>query len=73
MSVLGNIVWLVFGGFLTGLGYIFSGLAICLTVVGIPFGLRAVKMGVEIMVPFGKELKDLPEANSPLRLVFNVI
>ena len=38
MSVLGNIIWLVFGGFVTGLGYILGGLVLCLTIIGIPFG-----------------------------------
>ncbi len=73
MSLLGNIIWLVFGGVISGILYMFSGLALCLTIVGIPFGLRSIKMGIEIMMPFGKELRELPEANSPLRLIFNVI
>ncbi|HWE30786.1 MAG TPA: YccF domain-containing protein, partial [Polyangia bacterium] len=38
MSLLGNLLWLVFGGLLSGLGYILSGLLLCLTIVGIPFG-----------------------------------
>ncbi|MEL6545316.1 MAG: YccF domain-containing protein [Myxococcota bacterium] len=73
MSLLGNLIWIVFGGLISAVAYILSGLLICLTVVGIPFGLRSIKMGFEILAPFGKELKDLPAANSPLRLVFNVI
>ena len=36
MSLIGNIVWLIFGGFLSALGYIVSGLLLCLTIVGIP-------------------------------------
>lgn len=73
MSLLGNLIWLVFGGLLSGLLYLLSGLLLCLTVVGLPFGLRSMKMGLEILMPFGKELKELPDPNSPLRLVFNVI
>lgn len=73
MSLLGNIVWLVFGGLISGVLYMIAGLGLCLTLVGIPWGLRQMKMGLEIMMPFGKELRELPEANSPLRLVFNVI
>ncbi|MFV1949667.1 MAG: YccF domain-containing protein, partial [Anaerolineales bacterium] len=34
MSVFGNIIWLIFGGFLAGLGYIIGGIALCLTIVG---------------------------------------
>ncbi|HEY9618530.1 MAG TPA: YccF domain-containing protein, partial [Microcoleaceae cyanobacterium] len=35
MSLLGNIIWLVFGGLMSGLGYIIGGLSICLTIIGI--------------------------------------
>ena len=42
MSVLGNVLWLIFGGIFPGLGYMFGGLALCLTIVGIPFGVRII-------------------------------
>jgi len=73
MNLLGNIVWLVFGGLISGFLYVISGLLLCLTIVGIPFGLRTIKMGLEVVMPFGKELRELPSANSPLRLVLNVL
>jgi uncharacterized membrane protein YccF (DUF307 family) len=73
MSLAGNIIWLVFGGFLTGLGYILGGLGICLTVIGIPFGLQAIKLGIASLTPFGKEIVEVEDADSPLRLIFNVI
>ncbi|NJO51326.1 MAG: YccF domain-containing protein [Leptolyngbyaceae cyanobacterium RM2_2_4] len=73
MSLAGNIIWLVFGGFLTGLGYILGGLGICLTIIGIPFGLQAVKLGIASLTPFGKEIVEVEDADSPLRLIFNII
>lgn len=73
MSLLGNIIWLVFGGFLTGLGYILGGLGICLTIVGIPFGLQVIKLGVATFTPFGKEVVVARSADSLLSLVLNVI
>lgn len=73
MSFLGNIIWLIAGGFLTGLGYIVGGLALCLTIIGIPFGVQAIKLGLATMTPFGKRIIEGPNANSPLRLVFNLI
>lgn len=73
MGVIGNILWFVLGGFLMGLAYMVSGLALCLTIVGIPFGLRTIKLGLEVMLPFGKDVKEIEGANSPLRLVFNVL
>jgi len=45
MSLLGNIIWLIFGGFITGMGYILGGLLVCITIVGIPFGIQAIKLG----------------------------
>jgi uncharacterized membrane protein YccF (DUF307 family) len=73
MSLLGNIFWLIFGGLLSGLGYIVAGFALCLTIVGIPFGLMSIRIGIATFAPFGKEVVERHDANSPLRVVFNII
>ncbi len=73
MSTLGNVAWLVFGGLLAALGYIIGGLLICLTIVGIPFGLQSMKIGIATLAPFGKEVVEAKEANSTLRIVFNIL
>lgn len=73
MSFLGNILWLICGGFLAGCGYIFAGLVLCLTVVGIPFGLMAIRIGLATFAPFGKRVVERPDANSTLRIVFNIL
>ena len=73
MSLLGNILWLVFGGFIAGVGYIIGGLLFCLTIIGIPFGVQTMKIGVATLTPFGKEIVELENANSTTRLVLNVI
>ncbi|SMF95250.1 Uncharacterized membrane protein YccF, DUF307 family [Methylomagnum ishizawai] len=73
MSLLGNLLWLLFGGFIAGLGYLLGGLALCLTVVGIPFGLQSIKLGLAVFAPFGKDVVELPDANSVLRVVFNLL
>lgn len=73
LNLLGNILWLIFGGFIAGVAYILAGLATCLTIVGIPFGIQAMKLGVAMFWPFGKEVRTLPDADSPLRIVLNVI
>ncbi len=72
MSLLGNILWLIFGGFLSGMGYILGGLAICFTIVGIPFGLQAIKIGIATMAPFGKENKSVG-GDGFFILIFNLI
>jgi uncharacterized membrane protein YccF (DUF307 family) len=73
MSLLGNIIWLIFGGFLAGIGYIFGGILACLTIIGIPFGQQAIKLGVATMTPFGREIVPTPEAGSTLNMILNII
>jgi uncharacterized membrane protein YccF (DUF307 family) len=73
MSFLGNLVWLIFGGLLTGLGYILGGLAMCITIVGIPFGLQSINLGMATFAPFGKEVVPEPHGDGLLRMVFDVI
>lgn len=73
MSVLGNIIWLIFGGFLAGMGYIIGGIALCLTIVGIPFGLQTIKIGLATFAPFGREVKEFENANSVGSTIFNMI
>ena len=41
MSFLGNLIWLIFGGFLVFVEYMVAGFLLCLTIIGIPFGLQA--------------------------------
>jgi uncharacterized membrane protein YccF (DUF307 family) len=55
MSLIGNIIWLIFGGFMGGIGYIIGGLSTCMTIIGIPFGIETIKVGVATFTPFGKD------------------
>ena len=73
MRLIGNIIWLIFGGFLSGLGYIFGGLLLCLTIIGIPFGLANIRLGFATFAPFGKELVTDPDADGCLKTVMNVL
>jgi uncharacterized membrane protein YccF (DUF307 family) len=73
LSLLGNLVWLICGGLLSGLAYMFVGVVLCLTIIGIPFGVQAFKIGIATLAPFGKRVVELPHANSTLRVVFNVL
>ena len=73
MSLLGNIIWLIFGGFVSGLGYIIGGLALCATIIGIPFGLQTIKIGIVTMAPFGKENVVTPDSGSVINMTLNVI
>jgi len=73
MSCLGNLVWLIFGGLVAAIGYMLGGLILCLTIIGIPFGVQSIRLGIASLAPFGKELVEAEDANNPLNLIFNII
>ena len=56
MSLLGNILWIIFGGWLSALGWLIAGLLWCITVVGIPVGVQCFKLATLSLDPFGKEV-----------------
>ena len=74
MNTLGNIFWLLFGGIVTGLMYYVAGALLCVTIIGIPFGLQLFKIGSYAFWPFGKELGDKPEyTGGCLSIGFNIL
>ncbi len=73
MSVLGNIIWLIFGGLIAGIGYILGGLLLCVTIIGIPFGLQAIQFGFTVFTPFGKTTLPKDGGDGCLPMVFNII
>lgn len=56
MKFLGNIIWLILGGIVVALLYYIFGLVMCVTIIGIPFGVQLFKMAVSSVFPFGKEI-----------------
>lgn len=73
MSLLGNIIWIIFGGLVAAIGYFLGGLLMCITIIGIPFGLQSFKLAFAVLTPFGREIREVEDANSPLRVIFNII
>ena len=74
MNFLGNLVWLIMGGLLTALMYWTAGLIMCITIIGIPFGVQLLKIGSLSLWPFGHDLQ--PKADSAtgcLQVAFNVL
>ena len=57
MRVIGNIIWFVFGGFFMGLSWGLLGILLCITIVGIPFGVQCFKMVKLTFAPFGKDVR----------------
>ena len=73
MSVLGNIIWLVFGGFFMALEYLVSGFLLCCTIIGIPFGLQVFKIGLVALLPFSQITVVEEGSRSCLEIIMNVI
>ncbi|MCT4613836.1 MAG: YccF domain-containing protein [Marinifilaceae bacterium] len=73
MSILGNIIWVVFGGLIIFVEYILAGIALCCTIVGIPFGIKVFQLSVLALVPFGQEVVPAPQSSGCLSLILNII
>ena len=73
MKFIGNIIWVVFGGLLISLGYLFGGLVLCLTIVGIPFGVQIMRLGMFALWPFGGEVQPKANATGCLQIIMNVL
>jgi len=72
MRLILNILWVVLGGgFIIALEYLIGGLLLCLTVVGIPFGLQCFKLAGLGLLPFGKDISDAP-GGSAVGCILNV-
>lgn len=73
MNLLLNILWMICGGLAIAVEYFLSSLAMMVTIVGIPFGLQTLKLGVLTLLPFGKEVRSSSTSNGCLSFVMNVI
>ena len=73
MKFLGNIIWLIFGGFVTGIEYIIASVLLMITIIGIPFGLQTLKLALVAFWPFGTQVENGGNANGCLSLIMNVI
>ena len=73
MKILGNIFWLILGGILTSIEYFISGLIMCITIIGIPFGIQAFKLGVLALWPFGAVITTKPEAGGCINILMNIL
>lgn len=56
MNLILNIIWLALGGIPLFIGYILLGLLLCITIIGIPFGVAVINIGVSLLTPFGKSI-----------------
>ncbi len=73
MSIFLNILWFILGGFLVSLAYILGGILLCITIIGIPFGIQCFKLSILGMAPFGKEIRETEPPGGALAVIMNII
>ena len=73
MKTLGNIIWIVFGGLHIALEYFIAGLILMITIIGIPFGLQSLKLGMLAIWPFGTKVKWRESQPGCLSIFMNVL
>lgn len=73
MNVLLNLLWFLLGGWLIAAEYLFASLLLMLTIIGIPFGIQTLKLGMVALWPFGQEIKTTASDGGCLSILMNVI
>ena len=73
MSPLLNILWFILGGFLVFILYLLGGLILCLTVIGIPFGVACFKLSILAAAPFGKTVREKQPPGGVWSVLLNIV
>jgi len=72
VRTIGNILWLILAGLWLAIGYFVGGLILCITIIGIPFGIQAFKMAGFALWPFGRTVVRSPQGGC-LEIGFNIL
>ncbi len=76
MSILMNILWIILGGLFVFLGYFTAGIALCCTIVGIPWGIQCFKLSILALFPFGSEVTTRFPYSTPtsgINILLNIV
>jgi uncharacterized membrane protein YccF (DUF307 family) len=73
MKLLGNLVWLIFGGFIIALEYLVASLLLIITLIGIPFGVQTLKLSILALWPFGSKVTDSGNSGGCLSVLMNIL
>lgn len=71
MKTLGNVLWLIFGGFFYSIGLFLAGVLLCVTILFIPVGLQYFKLARFVLWPFGKKVTEVNP--SGFKKVINIL
>jgi uncharacterized membrane protein YccF (DUF307 family) len=73
MNLLGNIIWLIFGGIIIAIQYFIGSIVLMITIVGIPFGIQTLKLAALAIWPFGRYTVVHTRASGCLYILMNLI
>lgn len=73
MKLIGNLIWLIFGGIFIAIEYLVCSLVLIITIIGIPFGIQTLKLAGLALWPFGREVYSVPASSGCLSVIMNVI
>ena len=73
MNVVGNLIWLIFGGIIIAVEYFIGSIVLMLTIIGIPYGLQTLKMASLAIWPFGRDTRVHSRASGCLYIFMNIL
>lgn len=73
MNAIGNLLWIVLGGFLIFIFYLIGSIILMITIIGIPFGIHTLKMANLALFPFGREAVQTERSGGCLQIIMNII
>jgi len=74
VSAIGNTLWVILGGgAILFVLYLFGGVILCLTIIGIPFGVQCIKLSLLALLPFGKEVISTKSASGCVSTTLNIV
>jgi len=76
MSIIMNLLWIILGGLFVFLGYVVAGIALCLTIIGIPWGIQCFKLSILALFPFGSEVATRWPDSTPtsgINILLNIV
>jgi uncharacterized membrane protein YccF (DUF307 family) len=73
MNLLLNVIWLIFGGFIVVIAYLLGAVLLCITIIGIPFGIQCFKLAGLAVAPFGREIREKEPPGGALAVIMNII
>jgi len=56
MKIAANVIWIIFGGLITSLAWLIAGVLLCITIIGLPFGIQCFQYAGLSLAPFGKSV-----------------